>query len=103
MNFLDANYDITITTGDQGIEAAVVLKVAGETGTVRIPLTQTKNDAKPFQAKSNSEFTCETNDVGKIRRITIEHEGTDPNLVWHLKTVQIKKGDDTYKFVLNLL
>jgi hypothetical protein len=37
--------------------------------------------------------------VGKIKRIVIEHQGTDEQLLWHIKTVQIKKDNETYKFV----
>jgi hypothetical protein len=66
---------------------------------VNIPLTKTKTNEKPFQSKSTHEFTCRTNDVGKIKRITIEHQGTDQELIWHLKTIQIKKGTETYKSV----
>jgi hypothetical protein len=66
---------------------------------VNIPLTKTKTNEKPFQSKSTHEFTCRTNDVGKIKRITIEHQGTDQELIWHLKTIQIKKGNETYRSV----
>lgn len=98
---LDADYEIIISTGDQGIEAPVVLKIRGDNGLVSIPLSKSKNSDKPFQSKSNDEFTCQTNDVGKIKRITLEHEGTDDKLLWHVKTVQIKKDNETYKCVSN--
>ncbi|CAF3803025.1 unnamed protein product [Rotaria sordida] len=94
----DADYEIIISTGEQALEATVTLKIRGENGTVRIPLTQTKNGDTPFQSKSTNEFTCRTTDVGKIRRVIIEHDGTDKNMVWHLKTMQIKKGNETYNF-----
>ncbi|CAF2065081.1 unnamed protein product [Rotaria magnacalcarata] len=94
----DANYEIIISTGDQALEASAAIKIHGNNGTVRIPLTETKSGDKPFQSKSTSEFTSETNDVGKIKRIIIEHDGTDTNVIWHLKSVQIKKENETYHF-----
>lgn len=96
---LETDYDITISTGDQAIQVPVILKIRGENGNVNIPLTKTKTGETPFQSKSAQEFTHRAADIGKIRRITIEHQGTDQNLLWHLKTVQIKKGNETYKFV----
>jgi hypothetical protein len=98
---LDADYTISITTGDQSLDAPVTLKIRGDLGIVGIPLTKTKTNAKPFQAKATDEFTCQTTDVGKIRRATIEHQGTDEKIVWHIKSVQIKKENETYKFVKN--
>ena len=50
---LDADYTISITTGDQSVDAPVTLKIRGDHGTVSIPLTKTKTNAKPFQAKAN--------------------------------------------------
>jgi hypothetical protein len=96
---LDTDYEISISTGDQALDAPVVLKIRGDNGIVSIPLTKTKTDAKPFQSKSNDEFTCRTTDVGKIKRITIEHQGTDEQILWHIKTVQIKKENEISKFV----
>lgn len=98
---VDVDYDIIISTGDQTIEVPVTLKIRGENGTTNIPLTKTKTGEKPFQSKSTQEFTEKTTDVGKIKRITIEHQGTEENLVWHIKTIQIKKGNETYKLVRN--
>jgi hypothetical protein len=95
--FLDADYTINIFTGDQGIDVPVSVKIRGEDGTVNIPLKQTKSGEKPFQPKSSNEFTCRTTDVGKIQRITVEHDETNQGVLWHLKTIQIKKGNETYE------
>jgi predicted metalloprotease with PDZ domain len=73
------------------------LKIRGDNGLVTIPLAKTKTDETPFQAKSNQEFSSHALDVGKIKKITIEHQGTEKDLLWHLKTVQIKKGNETYE------
>ncbi len=94
---LDIDYNITTTTGNQSIDVPVSLKVRGENGIVGIPLAKTKSDEKPFQSNSTNEFACRTTDVGKIRCITIEHHGTDRDIIWHLKSVQIKKGNETFK------
>ncbi|CAF2907936.1 unnamed protein product [Rotaria sp. Silwood2] len=98
----DADYEIITSTGEQALEAPVTIKIRGENGIVRIPLTQTKNGEQPFQSKSTNEFTCRTTDVGKIRQITVEHNGMDKNIIWHLKTIQIKKGNETYNFNADL-
>lgn len=63
-------------------------------------MNKSKSGEKPFRSKATDEFTCRTNDVGKIKRITFEHEGNDDKLVWHIKSVQIKKDNETHKFVL---
>lgn len=99
--YLDADYEIIISTGDHEFQAPVVLKIRGDNGIVSIPLYKSKTSDKPFQAKSTNEFTCRTNDVGKIKRITLEHEGTDDKLLWHIKTVQIKKDNENYKYGSN--
>ena len=98
--YLDADYEIIISTGDQAFDAPVVLKIRGDNGIVSIPLNKSKSGEKPFRSKAIDEFTCRTNDVGKIKRITFEHEGNDDKLVWHIKSVQIKKDNETHKFVL---
>lgn len=96
--YLDADYEIIISTGDQAFDAPVVLKIRGDHGIVSIPLSKSKSGEKPFRSKAIDEFTCRTNDVGKIKRITFEHEGHDDKLVWHIKSVQIKKDNETHKF-----
>lgn len=94
---LDVDYDIIISTGDQAFKIPVILKIRGENGIVNIPLTKSKTGETPFQSKSTQEFTSRTTDVGKIKRIILEHQGTDQNLIWHVKTIIIKKGNETYK------
>ena len=33
----------------------------------------------------------------KSNELQLNINGTDKNLLWHLKTIQIKKGNETYK------
>ncbi|UJR35879.1 hypothetical protein I4U23_028622 [Adineta vaga] len=94
----DADYTIIITTGEQAIEVPVSMKIRGDYGTVSIPLSPTKGGEKAFQSKATNEFSCQTTDVGKIQQITVEHNEKDKDILWHLKTVQIKKGNETYNF-----
>mgnify|MGYP002384209346 FL=1 len=96
---VEADYQITINSGEQAIQVPVILKIRGENGFATIPLRKTTNDEQPFQPNASHQFTARANDVGRIQRITIEHQGTDYELLWHLKTVEIRKGNDTYKFV----
>jgi hypothetical protein len=94
---IDINYEIKTTTGEKTFQGDVTIKIRGEFGIICIPLSNTKSGNKPFQSKAIDVFTSETTDVGKIKRITIEHNQIKPNYSWHLKKIQIIKGIETYK------
>ena len=98
---VDADYEITVVTGEQSLDGAVTLHIRGDNGMVTIPLTKTTEGNQPFQSKSTDRFTCQTTDVQRIRRIQIETNPSDSNQIWNLKNVQIKKGNQTYEFVRN--
>jgi hypothetical protein len=97
-SFLDIDYEIKTVTGDKTYEGGITFKIRGEFGVITIPLSQTISGEKPFQSKATDEFKCRTNDVGKIKRLIIEYNGTRTDNVWHLKTVQIIKADECYKY-----
>lgn len=99
LHSLETDYQIIINSGEQVIQDPVLLRIRGDNSCITIPLTKTIKDEKPFQSNTSHEFHVHMNDIGKIKRITIEHEGKDLNLLWHLKTVQIKKGNEIYKLV----
>ncbi|CAF1064509.1 unnamed protein product [Rotaria sordida] len=98
----DIDYEIKTTTGEKSFDGKITFKIRGELGIITIPLTKTKTDAKPFQSKATDEFLCRTNDVGKLRRIIIEYNGTKNDNVWHLKKLQIIKGNEIYNFNTNI-
>lgn len=97
LDSVEVDYQITISSGEQAIQVPVTLKIRGDNGFATIPLRKTASGEQPFQPNASHEFTARTNDVGRIQRITVEHQGTDSELLWHLKAVQIKKGNNTYK------
>ncbi|CAF3373219.1 unnamed protein product [Rotaria sp. Silwood1] len=98
----DVDYEIKTTTGEKTYDGKITLKIRGEFGLITIPLSKTKSGEKPFQSKATDEFTCRTNDVGKIIRIIIEYNGTKSDNIWHLKKIQIIKGNETYSFNANI-
>ncbi|CAF0923501.1 unnamed protein product [Adineta ricciae] len=98
----DAVYKIKVGTGERTFHGTVNIKIRGEHGIVIIPLETTKSGATPFQSKATDEFTSRTTDVGRIKRITIECSGLDKKNSWHLRRIQITKGEEVYNFLSNI-
>ncbi|CAF3864693.1 unnamed protein product [Adineta steineri] len=98
----DVDYTIKVVTGDKAFNGIVNIKIRGVNGIITIPLSDTNSGAKPFQAKSSDEFTNRTTDVGKIKRITIECHDIEKRNTWHLKRIQILKGNQVYNFLANV-
>ncbi|CAF5111636.1 unnamed protein product, partial [Rotaria magnacalcarata] len=92
----DIDYEIKTVTGDKTYEGGITFKIRGEFGITTISLSQTVSGEKPFQSKATDEFKYRKNDVGKIKRLIIEYNGTKTDNFWHLKTVQIIKADECY-------
>ena len=92
---LDTDYTIKVSTGDRAFNGSARIKILGEHGIITIPLTQP--GVKLFQSKASDLFTNRTTDVGKIKRITIEGIGIDQKNTWHVKKIQIIKGQHVYK------
>ncbi|CAF2520074.1 unnamed protein product [Rotaria sp. Silwood2] len=98
----DVDYEIKTTTGEKTYDGKITFKIRGEFGIITIPLSKTKSGEKPFQSKATDEFTCRTTDVGKIRRLIVEYNGTKNDNTWHLKKLQIIKGSEAYTFNANI-
>ncbi|CAF3856631.1 unnamed protein product [Rotaria magnacalcarata] len=98
----DIDYEIKTVTGDKTYEGGITFKIRGEFGITTISLSQTVSGEKPFQSKATDEFKYRKNDVGKIKRLIIEYNGTKTDNFWHLKTVQIIKADECYNFHANV-
>jgi hypothetical protein len=97
MFVLDILYEIKTTTGEKTFEGDVTVKIRGEFGIINIPLSKTVSGEKPFRSKAIDVFTSRTNDVGKIKRLTVETTETRPNHDWYLKRIQIIKGTEIYQ------
>ncbi|CAF4501710.1 unnamed protein product [Rotaria socialis] len=98
----DIDYEIKTVTGDKTYEGGITFKIRGEFGLITVPLSQTISGEKPFQSKATDEFKCRANDVGNIKRLTIEYNGRKTDNVWHLKTLQIIKANECYNFHANV-
>ncbi|CAF1409527.1 unnamed protein product [Adineta ricciae] len=97
------NYKVIIVTGESGIDANVILCIFGEKDTTaNLPLRTTK-DGSPakFHQDSTLEFDIRTEDVGKITKINIGHDGNDSKQQWFLKSIHIEKKDEQYSFQAN--
>ena len=66
-------------------------------------MTSTKSGERPFQAKAIDEFTHREKNIGRIRKIVIEHEGTSRENAFHLKKIQIRKRDEIYEYVEKII
>ncbi|CAF0862963.1 unnamed protein product [Adineta ricciae] len=82
----DAVYKIKVGTGERTFHGTVNIKIRGEHGI----------------SKATDEFTSRTTDVGRIKRITIECSGLDKKNSWHLRRIQITKGEEVYNFLSNI-
>ncbi|UJR10158.1 hypothetical protein I4U23_014374 [Adineta vaga] len=98
----NAVYTIKVATGERTFNGTVNIRIRGEHGLLTIPLETTKSGAIPFQSKASDEFKYRTTDVGKIKRITIECTGIDKKNSWHMRRIQIIKGDEVYNFLSNV-
>lgn len=96
-NTIDDDYEIKTTTGEKSFEGKVTIKLRGEYGIISIPLLQSASKEKPFQLKTTDVFTSRTTDVGKIKRLIIELDDAQTDQTWHLKKIQVIKGNETYK------
>ena len=96
-SFSEIQYEIKTTTGNESFQGTVVLRLHGEQTSLAIPLTSTKSGAVPFQAKAIDEFSHLDKNVGRIRKIVIEHEGASRANPLHWKKLQICKGRRIYE------
>ncbi|CAF1570540.1 unnamed protein product [Didymodactylos carnosus] len=101
-----SQYKILIKTSavkNAGTDANVGITIFGDKGeTSQLPLTDTKQGkVASFEENTTNEFEIEGDDVGKINKINIGHNGKGTEQAWHLSLVEIHKGGDSYKFTVN--
>ena len=62
-----------------GTTANATITLYGKNGdTGRRPLTETKTNDKPFKKGQVDVFTVEAVHLGKLLRVDLEHDGTEP-------------------------
>lgn len=93
---LETDYKIIVITGEKGLEEGVVtVHLHGDFRVVPITLKDSTTNEKPFQSNSTDEFECRATEVDRIRRIHVEHNGTDRPQLWDLKSVIVRTGRQT--------
>jgi lipoxygenase homology domain-containing protein 1 len=93
--YLDTvSYHVSTKTGDirgAGTDARVYMRIYGEKGdTGRVRLKRTKDSSKMFERGQIDEFVVESEDLGKIEKIEIGHDGRGVGAGWFLDHVQIE-------------
>ncbi|XP_061589573.1 lipoxygenase homology domain-containing protein 1 [Cololabis saira] len=86
------NYEVTVVTGDvraAGTNANVLCQIYGENGKTEV-LTL-KSRSNNFERGTTEIFKIEAQDVGKIYKIRIYHDGKGIGDGWFLETVDIKR------------
>ncbi|CAF3372205.1 unnamed protein product [Rotaria sp. Silwood1] len=91
---------VTSSNNDSGTDSSVFMKIYGENDrTQRFQLITTDQDPKSlFKQGQTDQFEIKLNNVGNIKKINIAQDGKGLHPVWHLKTAQIQKGSEIYKF-----
>ena len=90
-------YEIIVVTGSvnfAGTDAGVFITLYGKKGaSEKLALTQTMDHRKPFKKGAHDCFFVETDDVGEMTRVRIEHNnrGTAPG--WYLDHIEVKELD----------
>ncbi|CAJ1070168.1 lipoxygenase homology domain-containing protein 1-like [Xyrichtys novacula] len=86
------NYEVTVVTGDVragGTNANVFCQIYGEEGKTEV-LTL-KSRSNNFERGTTEIFKIEAQDIGKIYKIRIFHDGTGIGDGWFLETVDVKR------------
>lgn len=94
----EIQYEIKTTTGNESFQGKVILHLYGEGNSLAIPLTSPKSAEIPFRIKAVDEFSHQDRNIGRIRKIVIEHDGTSRENPLNLKKIQIFKGRRIYEF-----
>uniref|UniRef100_A0A7N8X6X4 Lipoxygenase homology PLAT domains 1a n=1 Tax=Mastacembelus armatus TaxID=205130 RepID=A0A7N8X6X4_9TELE len=86
------NYEVTVVTGDVragGTNANVFCQIYGDEGKTEV--LALKNRSNNFERGTTEIFKIEAQDVGKIYKIRIYHDGKGIGDGWFLETVYVKQ------------
>ncbi|CAF1123841.1 unnamed protein product [Adineta ricciae] len=99
------DYEVTVKTGDKrgaGTDANVYLSMFGDkTNSERHELKETTDRTiNRFEKGATNRFKIQGADVGKIKTIRIEHDGTGIGAGWYLDSIEIHHvpRNETYMF-----
>jgi hypothetical protein len=93
---LDVVYEIKILMGDTSYDGQLSICIQGVQGRVSIPLRINRSGKKPFRARTGDEFVCKTTDVGRIKYVQIEHQGTHSENRLVLQKLHIIRDREVY-------
>ncbi|KAM9308372.1 oxygen-regulated protein 1 [Gastrophryne carolinensis] len=96
-------WKVSVLTGSTGTSANVTLWVCGSKGSTGPISLGTGKSGKLFKARQEDEFMVEIENVGKIYKIRIGHDGTGDNPEWKLERITLKqmRSGETYQFEAN--
>ncbi|KAG7499250.1 lipoxygenase-likey domain-containing protein 1 isoform X1 [Solea senegalensis] len=86
------NYEVTVVTGDvrcAGTNANVFCQIYGDDGKTEV--LALKSRSNNFERNTTEIFKIETQDVGKVYKIRIYHDGKGIGDGWFLESVDIKR------------
>ncbi|CAF0762513.1 unnamed protein product [Rotaria sp. Silwood1] len=95
-------YTISVQTGSvqfAGTDANVFISLYGDKNKiVRYQLKNSVNNKNVFEKDQKDDFVFENIDIGQLKTITIEHDGTGLGPAWYLDFVQVKYNNNTVMF-----
>ncbi|XP_072267298.1 oxygen-regulated protein 1 [Pyxicephalus adspersus] len=96
-------WKVSILTGSAGTSAGVSLRVYGSKGATSPIILGTGKKGHIFKARQEDEFMVELENIGKIYKIRLEHDGAGDYPEWNLKkiTLQNLRNKKTYQFEAN--
>ena len=102
--YLDTiSYHISVKTGDvrnAGTDATVTMKISGEKGdTGNLVLKHSENPGNKFERGRVDLFKIDAEDIGKIDKIHIGHNGKGLGSGWFLGNVQIDVPSKGYRYM----
>ncbi|XP_073487711.1 oxygen-regulated protein 1 isoform X2 [Aquarana catesbeiana] len=94
------DWKVSVLTGNAGTSAGVSLWVYGSKGSTGPIILGTGKKGQLFKARQEDEFMVEIENIGKLYKIRLEHDGTGDYPEWNLErvTLQKMKNRKTYQF-----
>ncbi|XP_029447144.1 lipoxygenase homology domain-containing protein 1 [Rhinatrema bivittatum] len=87
----DDDWKVTVLTGKAGTQANVTLWIYGDKGSAGPIILGQDNKKKLFLPGQEDEFQIEIQNVGKIYKLRIGHDGTSDQPEWNLQKVTLQK------------
>ncbi|CAF3318438.1 unnamed protein product [Rotaria socialis] len=98
-------YTITVQTGSvasAGTDANVFLSLYGDKNKIiRYQLQKSKNNSDPFERGHKDEFEFDNIDIGQLKTITIEHDGSSITSGWYLDFIDVTYNNNTVNFPID--